>query len=147
MSYVDSNLLPDEKVVGRARLHKIVFLWPVVLTVLGIGLYGERSNGGSVGNFFFLLAAISGAVSGLRYMSSEFAVTDKRVIIKVGVLRRRSLELLRAKIEGIAVDQSLLGRMLGYGDIAVTGTGGTKERFNNIAGPIEFRRAVQGAVG
>ena len=109
-------------------------------------LGGVVASHNVVGSFFFVLGAINGIVAVLRYFSSEFAVTDKRVIIKVGVLRRRSLELLRSKIEGIAVDQSLLGRMLGYGNIAVTGTGGSNERFKNVTGPFEFRRAVQGAV-
>jgi uncharacterized membrane protein YdbT with pleckstrin-like domain len=147
MSYVDSNLLPGEQVVARAHLHKIVFLWPVVLAVLGLAFHGVNNNGGSAGNFFLLLALISGCVASVRYFTSEFAVTDKRVIVKVGVLRRRSLELLRSKIEGIVVDQGLLGRMVGYGTLVVTGTGGTKESFKHIAGPFEFRRAVQAEAG
>jgi len=55
----------------------------------------------------------------------------------------RSVELLLNKIEAIAVDQSLVGRMFGYGNIVVTGSGGTREAFSQIQSPLEFRRAVQ----
>jgi uncharacterized membrane protein YdbT with pleckstrin-like domain len=79
----------------------------------------------------------------MQRFSSEFAVTNKRIIMKVGVLTTRSYELLLSKIEGIVVTQPLLGKMLGYGSIVVTGSGGTQEPFANIQGPLEFRRAVQ----
>ena len=79
-------------------------------------------------------------------LSSEFAVTNKRVLIKVGLIRRHSLELLLQKVEGIGVDQTLTGRILGYGTITVTGTGGTRESFQRISRPLEFRRQVQGSL-
>jgi uncharacterized membrane protein YdbT with pleckstrin-like domain len=145
MSYVDSNLLPGEKVVARARLHKIVFLAPVMFGTFALASYASGAAGG--GNFFLLLALIVGGASAVRYFTSEFAVTDKRVIIKVGALSTRSLELLRSKIEGIIVNQDLTGRMWGYGTIVVTGTGGTKEAFKLIASPFEFRRAIQAEAG
>ena len=79
----------------------------------------------------------------VEYRTSEFAVTTKRIIIKVGLIRRRTLELLLTKVETVGVDQSIPGRVLGFGTILVTGTGGTKEPFSNIADPMEFRRHVQ----
>jgi hypothetical protein len=79
----------------------------------------------------------------VAFRSAEFAVTNKRVLIKVGVLRRRSLEILLSKVETISVDQPILGRLLGYGSLTVGGTGGTKEVFHLIRGPLEFRRHVQ----
>jgi uncharacterized membrane protein YdbT with pleckstrin-like domain len=68
------------------------------------------------------------------------------VLIKIGLIRRHSLELLLQKVEGIGVDQSLAGRILGYGTITVTGTGGTRESFQRISRPMEFRRQVQASV-
>ena len=70
-------------------------------------------------------------------------MTNKRVMMKAGVFTTRSVELLLNKIEAIAVNQSLAGRLFGYGDIVVTGSGGTREAFSNIQTPLEFRRAVQ----
>lgn len=64
----------------------------------------------------------------------------------MGFIRRHSLELLLTKVEGIGVDQSILGRLLRFGTIIVTGTGGTKENFKNISQPMEFRKQVQAKV-
>ena len=75
--------------------------------------------------------------------NSEFAVTNKRVLIKTGWIRRHSLEILLSKIEGIRVEQDVLGRMWDYGTIVVSGTGGSKEPFHRIAEPMLFRRRVQ----
>jgi uncharacterized membrane protein YdbT with pleckstrin-like domain len=82
----------------------------------------------------------------IKSSSSEFAITNKRVLIKVGLIRRHSLELLLQKVEGIGVDQGFLGRVLGYGTITVSGVGGTKEAFRMISNPLEFRRQVQASL-
>jgi uncharacterized membrane protein YdbT with pleckstrin-like domain len=82
-------------------------------------------------------------VAFVKRQSSDFAVTNKRVMMKTGVFSTRSIELLLSKIEAIAVNQSFAGRIFGYGDIVVTGSGGTREAFSNIQGPLAFRRAVQ----
>ena len=93
-----------------------------------------------------IIAAYTFTGAWVTYKTSEFAVTDKRVVIKVGWIRRRTLETMLSKVEGIGVDQSLTGRALGYGTIEVTGTGGTREEFTRIADPLEFRRQVQAAI-
>lgn len=76
-------------------------------------------------------------------MTSEFAITNKLIIIKVGLISRRTLEMNLSKIESVNVDQGILGRMLGYGTIVVIGTGGTKEPFASIADPMNFRKKFQ----
>jgi len=142
MSYVDKSLLPGEQVTFRTHLHKIMFFWPIVVALLSvIGFIASRAVGGSL----LVIAFCLWAVIYLRYASSEFAVTNKRVIIKVGVVQRRTLEMLLSKVEAISVEQGIGGRILGYGTIIVVGTGGTKEPFQQIANPLEFRRAVQAA--
>ncbi len=80
----------------------------------------------------------------VQYLTSEFAVTNKRVLVKVGFISRHTLELLLSKVETVGVDQSILGRILGYGTIVVIGTGGTREPFRAITDPLEFRHQVQG---
>jgi uncharacterized membrane protein YdbT with pleckstrin-like domain len=141
MSYVDNSLIPDEQVAFRTRLHLIIFLPPILL--LGISMvlfaYGIPLGAEAV----LVVAILWGLAKYVDYASSEFAVTNKRVIIKVGILRRRTVEMLNTKVEAIAVNQGLIGRILGYGNIVVTGTGGTNEPFNGISSPLEFRRAVQ----
>jgi len=81
----------------------------------------------------------------IRRRSSEYAVTSKRVIVKVGVMQTRSVELLLNKVEGITVTQGVMGKVFGYGEIVITGSGGTKEPFDGIQAPFDFRRAVQAA--
>ena len=149
MSYVDEHLLPGEEVVHTAHLHKITYGVPMLTSLLLLA--------GAVFVFLNQLPAIAGAVlviaallpllyAWVSYTSSEFAVTDKRVIIKVGWIQRRTLETMLGKVEGIGVEQGIIGRILDYGTITVTGTGGTMERFANIATPLEFRRQVQSQV-
>ena len=148
MSYVDSNLLDGETVKFHTRLHWRLYVPPVLLTLLvlvpgSVALFTYRAGAWSV------LPAVLGVVLVLvahaRRMSSEFAVTNKRVVLKLGLVTTRSLELLLTKVEGIAVNQGPGGKLWGYGDIVVTGSGGTKEAFSGIQRPFELRRAIQEA--
>lgn len=140
MSYIEQNLATGEKVVYQSRLHWIIFIWPTVLLV--IALFSFLGREGGAGGLFLIVALIWGLSSYINLTSSEFGVTNRRVLIKVGFIRRHSLELLLSKVEGIGVDQGILGRIFGYGTIIVTGTGGTNEPFRNIAAPLKFRRMV-----
>lgn len=149
MSYVDENLMPGEQVTYRARLHWVIFSAPTILALLGLLfsvpflLIPDSRPLAALGGIIFLAAGLLALSRWVDVKTSEFAITNKRVIIKVGLIRRHTLELLLTKVEGIGVDQSVVGRMLGYGTIVVTGTGGTKEPFKNISQPLEFRKHVQ----
>jgi uncharacterized membrane protein YdbT with pleckstrin-like domain len=150
MSTLDRQLLPGEQIVHRARPHRIMFLGPLLLGVVGLVLAGLLQY--AAGDYWYVGAGVAGLAllaciaPALRYFSSEFIVTDKRVLARLGILDRRSLETLLAKIEAIGVEQDLTGRMLGYGTVTITGTGGTQERLERIADPLEFRRQVQGQI-
>lgn len=149
MSYVDRTLGPNEQVIFRTRLSRVMFIWPVLIGIAGaviLGLWYHSPVAKAGGGLLLAVALLLGLARYVSYASSEFAVTNLRVIIKVGVFRRRTLELQRSKVEAIAVNQSILGRIFGFGDIVVTGTGGTKEPFHNIGAPLQFSRAVQTAV-
>lgn len=148
MSYIKSQLLPGEEIRYRGHLHRSIFAPAfsfAVVTVLALVIVLES---GDWPLFWGLAAAttISYIWAQVLYSTSEFVVTNKRVVIKVGWLRRRTVETMLSKVEGINVDQSLLGRLLGYGSIIITGTGGTQEPFRNIGSPFEFRRQVQAQV-
>jgi uncharacterized membrane protein YdbT with pleckstrin-like domain len=150
MSYLDDHLLAGERIVYRARLHWTIFLTSIIVVLLGIGLgivlqlvepaYSYAGLGlAGIG----LLLAIGPAI---QYLSSEFAVTDKRVLGKVGFIERESDETLLSKVEAIAVDQGVIGRILGFGTVTITGTGGTQESFPRISEPLEFRRQIQSQI-
>ena len=124
MAYVDSNLGDGEKVVHRGELHWAIFLPGIVLLPVLIGV-------------LFLISAL------IAKISTEMAVTNRRVIIKAGLISRRTIEMNLTKVENIGVDQGILGRILNYGTITVVGTGGTREPFKWVSAPLDFRRAVQ----
>jgi uncharacterized membrane protein YdbT with pleckstrin-like domain len=148
MGYVDQHLLPGETVQHRAHLHKIVFMRPAALSlVILAGAVVAFSQGWNMaGGIALAVATLPILAAYVPFNASEFAVTDKRVIIKVGLVQRHTLETMLAKVEGIGVEQTVLGRMLNFGTITVTGTGGTQERFANIARPLDFRREVQAQI-
>jgi uncharacterized membrane protein YdbT with pleckstrin-like domain len=149
MSYVDRHLLTGETVTYRTHLHWKIYGLPVLLVLVVLVpltyLAAARSSTPALALLPAGVALIVLAIAWLRRRSSEFAVTNKRVIIKLGVLSTRSIELLLPKIEGIEVLQSFGGRIFGFGEIIVTGSGGTKEMFDGIQSPLDFRQAVQAA--
>ena len=97
-----------------------------------------------------LLVAIICALTGLvlafgawfRRWTTEIDVTDRRIVYKRGFIRRHTVEMNMDKVESVDVDQSILGRMLNYGDITIRGTGVGIEPLNNIDAPLEFRNQV-----
>jgi uncharacterized membrane protein YdbT with pleckstrin-like domain len=112
--------------------------------VFVIAILVARGGGGWIaGTALGVIALILFLPPWIKASSSEFAITNKRVLIKVGLIRRHSLALLLQKVEGVGVDQGILGRILGYGTITVAGVGGTKEAFRMISNPLEFWRQVQ----
>ena len=155
MSYAEKNLLPGEQVVYRTGLHWVVLLAPITFLVLSLAfavwamLRPDDQTSGPVrviGLGVLGLATIVFLVKLGYYRSAEFAVTTRRVMLKVGWASRHSLELIVSKVEAISVDQDVRGRIFGYGTITVTGTGGTKETFETLAHPFEFRSQVQGQI-
>lgn len=150
MSFIDKNLLANEVVIYRAHVHWVIFLNTFLYLLLSIAACGFNLRLTEPNQLLWaisilglLLAFISSITGYIRYKTSEFAITNKRVLIKIGFIQRHSLEVLLHKVEGIGVNQSILGRILGFGTITVTGTGGTKETFDLIAAPLEFRKQVQ----
>lgn len=146
MSYVDDNLLAGEQVAFRTRLHWNVYVAPTLLSLLvfapltWLAWVSPRPLVAVAPVVAILIAELS---AWLRLRSSEFAVTNKRVIMKLGVFRTRSVELLLPKVESMTVNQGLAGKLFGYGEVEVTGSGGTRETFADIGRPLEFRRALQ----
>jgi len=146
MSYLTNNLLTGETVTYRTKLHWKLYIVPALLdlvVLVPITFYVLMSQRKWLALVTLTIAAAAFVPAYLRRMTSEFAVTNKRVLLKVGVLNTRSFELLLNKVEGIAVNQGLFGKLLNYGDIVVTGSGGTQEPFRDIENPLRFRTAVQ----
>jgi uncharacterized membrane protein YdbT with pleckstrin-like domain len=150
MNYVRRVLQPGEAVIHVTRIHPIVFLpailWfaaAVVLFIAALTLSGDLRIGGQALAVFCLIFAVASALPALlRRISTELAVTDRRVIYKSGIIARHTLEMNRGKVESVDVDQSVLGRFIGFGTIIVRGTGGSLEPIRMISDPLTFRSHI-----
>ena len=156
MGYVEDHLLAGETVVYKTRLHWTVLLshaffallfGGTAITLLATGVSHRTSDNASsqyaVGAALIVVSAALIGIGILKRNATEMAVTNKRVLVKVGILSRKTFEMLLSRVESIGVEEPVLGRMLGYGTVIVRGVGGTPEPFTRIANPLEFRRQVQ----
>lgn len=146
MYFTEHNLMEDESLVRGTRLHPIVLLLPAMMVSV---LAGSLSIVHDIPVVFYVVALL---VLGAAYrfldrlilfMTSEFAVTSKRVLGKTGFIRLKTLDIVLAKVEAIRIDQTILGRVFDYGDVEVTGTGGTEEVLRFIPAPLDFSKAIQ----
>jgi uncharacterized membrane protein YdbT with pleckstrin-like domain len=153
MSYVSKVLQPGEVVLGETRLHWFIYLRPLVLILLAAGIV-VAGDAVTPDNrpFFWIAAGVLGAIgllhlfsAWIRRMSTELAVTDRRVIHKTGFFSRQTQEMNREKVESVDVQQSFAGRIFGYGTVLVRGIGSTWEPFANIADPLTFRSNITAA--
>lgn len=130
MRYIDESLAPGEVILQRGQWPKIFWIgaWAALL-LLGIII---------VGIFIFFRSWIT-------MSTTDFAVTNRRVILKTGWLNRRTQELAVESVEGVILEQSLIARIFGYGHVVVTGTGDAVIRFPAMAHPVAFRRSIEAA--
>lgn len=151
MGYVERHLLAGERVVYKTRLHWVLFVKPALVMLAGVILMVLLRQVQDprwlwiFGAAVALIGLVWAFVHYVEVMTSEFAVTTSRLILKVGLISRYTTELLLAKVESIGVQQGLIGRLLNYGDLTVSGTGGAREVFRRVRDPIGFRNHVQQA--
>ncbi len=157
-SYVNKIILPDEKIVFVAYLHWVIYTQGLLITIFGglLGFYSANIVGIMFGNggqniahivsgialvivfigVFLLLGAY------IKQSATELVLTDKRIIAKYGVISRATFEIMANRITGANFDQSIMGRMLGYGTILVHGAGGEISPIDEVADPQMFHRAL-----
>ena len=151
MSYAKSVLQPGENIIATGRLHWIIY-WPaLVFLVAGIVLLAWEHQHwpgqqviilGTAVIFGVLFVGAFARAWFIRWIT-EFAVTSRRVISKRGFIWRQTEEMNIDKVETVDVDQPIIGRLLDYGTVSVTGTGGTNEIFvRRIAAPFHLRNAI-----
>lgn len=124
-SYVDQSLTKNENVINRAQVSWIPTILPILLGVILLAFYGL--------GLLIIIPVV------LKVWSTELALTNQRVIAKVGLIQRNTVELRLEKVESLGVHQSILGRIFNYGSIIVKGTGGTITPIPNIKNPMQFR--------
>lgn len=157
MSYVEDNLMSNEKVLFFGKISPAIFLRPVFALVICIVLYfnavKQMNSANQINQFFGGLVFLSSIACFLIMFfliiqaivvkrTSEFAVTSRRVISKTGFVRRNTTELLLIKIESVGVSQNVLGRVFKFGTIKIHGTGGTHQRVTLISDPVMIRNKM-----
>ncbi len=148
MSYLDQVLQPGEKVAYRTTVSWTLFVPGIVLLIVAIVVYAiaNRSIPAFWATIVFLVIAVPALYLLLRAWftrwTTEIAVTNTRIILKRGFIRRHTIEMHMDKVESVDVDQSLLGRLFNYGDITVRGTGEGLEPLRMIDHPLRFRGHV-----
>jgi uncharacterized membrane protein YdbT with pleckstrin-like domain len=149
MNYVDSILEPNERVVWRATLSWTLYapaaglaLGALLLLVLGASFPG-------LGIVWLILAAILAVAAFVSFVrawfrrwTTEIAVTDRRVILKRGFIRRHTVEMNMQKVESVDVDQTRLGRIFDYGSVTIRGTGSSFESLRMVDAPLKLRTCI-----
>src|SRR5471032_433486 len=154
VSYASSVLQPGETIKAVGRLHWIVFVRGFLLALIGAALllYGYKTQAAGrgdvasvlviVGTLFLLVGAVLWLNAWFHRWITEISVTTHRVIYKTGFIRRHTVEMNMDKVEMVDVDQSLMGRLLGFGTIWVRGTGQSIESLRRISHPLQLRNAI-----
>ncbi|MDR3474859.1 MAG: PH domain-containing protein [Devosia sp.] len=149
MSYLDKILQPGEQIVARGKKHWIIYAPGAAVLVFAIVLAGLIPAFPGIAVALQIAAVIAAVVAVVVVFrewfdqwTTEIVVTNRRVVYKRGFISRFTREMNMEKIESVAVDQTLPGRLFGYGTIDIRGTGAGLEQLTGIAGPIELRNAI-----
>jgi len=138
MSYINNNLIDNEEVIYEAKIHWFIFVPSVVFFLLGI------ISDGVLG--IFLIAIILFIKAIIVKTTTELAITSNRVVAKTGLISRSTIELNHSKVESLNIDQSIFGRLFGFGTLIINGTGGGKTPIPNIDRPLAFRKNAMLAI-
>lgn len=150
MNYIENNLQSGEEIKYVAKLHFFLFVQPIILLLLGALLTSSPKEISAMTHYSGLLILFFGFASLIQRLlvkiGASYAVTNKRVILKTGIISRRAVDLVLAKCEGLQIEQSILGRIFNFGTITVT-TGGASSSYPFIADPLAFKREINTQIG
>ena len=135
--------MTDSNTVYQARLHWILFFWPALLLCLALFLGMRFEPLKEVSYYLALFALLWGAMVWFTYHFSYLTIKKNQVILCTGVLVRKTLDIPLNKIESIDIRQSLLGSLLHYGSLVITGTGGSRQMVNFLSKPLTCRRYIE----
>ena len=150
MKYYMRVLQPDEKIKYVAKLHWILYVHSILTGILALALAAFASSlsedrkylGFAGAAILLVLAFLSFVGSWFKRWTTEIVATDKRVIVKHGFIARRTQEMNIGKVETVDVSQGIWGRILGYGNVAIVGTGASLEPLRRVASPLQLRNAI-----
>src|SRR5215475_2605541 len=149
--YIDAILQPGEKVLYSTNAHWMFHLPGIGAWIAAIILL-VLSRATTIESVTLLCLAASAVVAivalywtvkaWFHRWTTETDVTNMRVVHKTGFIKRRTFEMALDKVESVDVNQSILGRILNYGDVTINGVGEGRETISTIASPLEFRNHI-----
>ena len=160
MSYIEKTLTDNEKIIAFRRSHWISLLWPFVLFTFLIFaslfvlylfknlptdlliVYERMIIFIIIASFFIFIVTII-FTHLIKYISTEYVITNKRIIFKTGFIWTNTDELRNSQLENIQIKQSIIGRLLFYGDLEFRGTGGSPVIFKTVSNPIAFKKEIE----
>lgn len=153
MKYLERVIQPNEAVRHWGKFHWVIHGRAALLLVLALAgflaaAFDVISGRGVsplylvVGSAGLLLGLVALFKSWVHQVTTEFAVTDKRVILKTGLIARKTVEINLGRVESVDVEQSVLGRVLNYGTVSVHGAGTHIRPLRHMARPSELRNAI-----
>jgi len=153
MSYVESTLAKGEQLLYSGKVSWWSQLLKIFIAIFGafigfitlIGAMVSHQQAAPVGLFWLLIAGVFGLSAWLTFVTTELAITNRRVIAKFGLIGRHTIEMRLQKVETVQVEQSILGRILSYGNIIVSGAGVPQAPVRHISKPMDFRKACMDA--
>lgn len=134
---------PKETYVYQARLHWIIFSWPILLAFLGMWLSFEFPAFKQVSLFIVGMAGFWLILTWLTYQFSSLTIKKSQVILRKGILVRQTMDIPMTKIESIDIRQSIIGTLFSYGSLVITGTGGTQQWMTYVSKPLTCRRHIE----
>lgn len=137
-SYIEENLARDERIIIKAQVSWLSQFWYLLFGILLIISGISQKNAFGV----LLVGLILIAIAAIHVLTTELALTNRRVIAKSGLIRRNTIELKVNRVESLGVSQGVLGRLFNFGSIVVKGTGGSHAPIPYISRPMEFRQQV-----
>lgn len=133
----------DNNAIYIARLHWLLFFWPTVLAFLSLILGINIIQLKELALFFFIFSLCWWLITWVNYHFSSLTIEKKRVIFRTGIMVRKTTDIPYTKIESIDIRQSIIGSIMRYGSLMITGTGGTQHFINFVDKPLTCRRYIE----
>lgn len=133
-----------EKVLFITKLHWKTCLDAVVCTILPFIIIFTNNNvtTRTAAQIMFLLGLLLGVQRYMAQKTSEFAITNIRLIIKQGVFTSKSQVALLNRIQSVQLKQGTLGKLINCGSIIIKDRGGITYKLKDLRFPQEFSKIL-----
>lgn len=137
--YVDSILMKNEEVIVSCDVHWGIYWKSAALFIIAllVGIFIAPELG-----LILLVASFIGVVhSYLLTRMLLLVLTNKRVLMRYGILQVDVVDMRFKNIESIELERMLPGFLLGYSNVIVMGIGTRTVRIPYLTNGVTFRRA------